>query len=295
MLISPDDDALDELFLLVAARIFCKNGSACMDCPECRKILHDSNPDVIHVNSERAKIKVDDVSKMLGTVYVRPIGERKLYYIHRADLMNAQAQNKLLKTLEEPPENVTVFLGTANEKAMLETIRSRSRKIYLDPFNEETVEKAMISLGFSEDESLVAAACSEGMLGKALAVCSSDKYVSLFNMALDTVRRLKRSSDILEIGSGISALESPVEFLDMLSLVMRDMLVAESSADMVHAKHVLGEIEGLAADYSSEALSKILLLINDARRKLSLNLNISATVDNLLFAILEVKHKCPRL
>lgn len=59
----------------------------------------------------------------------------------------AQAQNKLLKTLEEPPKDVTIFLGVANEASMLDTIKSRARAVAIDVFDEDVVYNALLSLG----------------------------------------------------------------------------------------------------------------------------------------------------
>ena len=132
MLVSPDDDAVDEFFTLIAAAIFCGTHEPCMACAECRKILNGNNGDVFHLNEKRDKIKVEDLQNFLSNVNVKPIGERKLYFIHRADLMNAQSQNKLLKTFEEPPKDVTIFLGVSNEAGMLDTVKSRARTFYLD-------------------------------------------------------------------------------------------------------------------------------------------------------------------
>lgn len=104
---------------------------------------------------------------MLDTIAVKPLSDRKVYFVHRADLMNAQAQNKILKTLEEPPKDVTIFLGVANEASMLATIKSRTRNVYIDLFDEETIYNSMLALGLDDQMSAIAAACSEGQLGKA--------------------------------------------------------------------------------------------------------------------------------
>lgn len=86
-----------------------QNHDACLNCSECRKAIHNNHPDVYHVFPTKDKIKVDDIEQMLDTVSIKPLSGHKIYFIHRADQMNAQAQNKLLKTLEEPPKDVTIF------------------------------------------------------------------------------------------------------------------------------------------------------------------------------------------
>lgn len=295
LIASGDDDVVDEFFTLIAMSVYCQNdNSACTECAECRKVLHSNHPDIFHVNEARDKIKVEDVNNMLSSVYIKSLSGRKLYFIHRADLMNVQAQNKLLKTLEEPPSDVTIFLGVANESAMLDTIKSRSRTVHIDVFDEKTVYNSMLALGCDEEMSAVATACSEGMLGKARKIATSPKYATLYRSALDAVQKLDRSSDIVSIDNIIAEQDDISGFLDVLSIIVRDMLVVQNDKNMILSKHVTAEIERLSARYSPLALAKILKLINDTRRTLSLNISAISAVDNLLFSILEVRHKCPK-
>ena len=291
MVVSPDDDAVDEFFTLVAMAIFCETHEPCETCAECRKILNGNNGDVFHLNEKRDKIKVEDLKNFLSGVNVKPIGERKLYFVHRADLMNAQSQNKLLKTFEEPPADVTIFLGVSNEAGMLDTVKSRARTIYLDTFDEQTVFETLLSLGIDASTCSVAAACSEGQLGKALKIANSPDYAELYRSALNLLKFLNRSSDIASLDSGVIAQRDVNAFLDVLSIILRDMLVAKEDKDLVLQKHIASEISALAENYSRHALADILLAVNGARRKLSLNVNPAATVDSLLFTILEERHK----
>ena len=80
------------------------------------------------------------------------------------------------------------------------------------------------------------------------------------------------------------------EFLNVLSIVLRDMLAVKGN-NPVLSRHVGLQIRTLAEGFSMKAISEIILLINQARRKLSLNVNVQATIDSLLFSILEAKYK----
>ena len=199
MVVSPDDEIVDEFFTLVAASVYCQNGNACLECSECRKVLHNNHPDIYHVFPTKDKIKVDDIEQMLDTVPVKPLSGHKIYFIHRADQINSQAQNKLLKTLEEPPKDVTIFLGVANEASVLDTIKSRARGVAMDVFDEDVVYNALISLGIDENTCAVAAACSEGQLGKARKIALSPKYADLYKCAIYVLTNLARSSDVVRV------------------------------------------------------------------------------------------------
>lgn len=291
MIVCADDDVTDEFFTLISASVYCAQEEACFDCAECMKVLHGNHPDVFHLNLQKNKIKVADVKEMLSNVDIKPLSGHKLYFVHRADLMSADAQNKLLKTFEEPPKDVTIFLGVANEAGMLDTIRSRSRNVYMDSFDEETVYEAMLSLGCEQSVAAIAAACSEGQLGKARSIALSPEYAELYKSAVDMLSLLRKSTDILTIDNMNALKDKPSEFLDVLSIILRDMLVAQHDTSLMLSKHLGDDIIKLSKLYTSRALAEIILRVNEARKKLSLNVNPIATVDHLLFSILEVRYK----
>lgn len=290
MLVSADEDTVKEFFTLIAATIFCETKSACLDCAECGKVVHGNHPDLSIINPSGENIKVDVIKDLTEDTGIKSFSGKKIYYIHRADLMNVSAQNKLLKTLEEPPKGVTIFLGVSNESAMLDTIKSRCRSVYLDIFDNQTVKDAMLELGCSEDVASLAADCSEGLLGKAYKIAKSPDYANLYTSALSLLKGLNRSTDVVALDHSPALLKDTAEFLNVLSIVIRDMLAVKGN-NPVLSRHVGLQIRTIAEGFSTKALSEIILLINEARRKLSLNVNVQATIDSLLFSILEAKYK----
>lgn len=228
MIVSPDDDTVKEFFTLVAGMIFCTSKRACFDCVECHKLLTDNHPDIFTVNYAGEKIKVQDVKNLISSVSIKPLGAVKAYFIHRADLMTPDAQNKLLKTLEEPPENVVFFLGAANEAGILDTVKSRCRKVYIDIFDRETVFNALTGLDCDGDSAAIAAACCEGQLGKARSIAFSPEYKERYSDALTLLEQLKRSRDILSAENVPSLRQNPGEFFKILSVAMRDIMAAKT-------------------------------------------------------------------
>ncbi len=294
MVVSGDDKVVDDFFALIACAALCKNGNACLECAECRRVLHKNHADVFWLDGKaepKSVIKVEKVTDMISTMSVKALGNKKLYFISRADLMNAQAQNKLLKTLEEPPCDVTIFLGVGNESAMLETIKSRTRTVYMDAFDENAICEQLEAIGVNADRAKIAASCAEGMLGKAYKIAQSQEYAALYEDVIFIIENLNRSSDVLTVSSKASSQKNISEFLDVFSIVIRDMLVEKTDENMVLSKHLGGTIERLSGGFSSRALAEILTKINDARRKISAKVNTVACVDALLFSILEAKHK----
>ena len=291
MVVSNDDEIVKEFFSLLAAAAFCESKSACLNCTECLRAIHDNNPDITHFNREGESIKVDAVKELSAAADIRSFSGTRLFFVYRADLMNAAAQNKLLKTLEEPPEGVSFFLGVSNESAMLETVKSRCRKVYMDVFDDQTIKKALVDLGCEESIAKIATTCSEGTLGNAVKIARSPEYVELYRSAVKLLFDLKRSTDILAI-SRLSVLNNDTDkFLDVLSIILRNMLVLKAGKDEELSKLVGEDIKTLSESFSPLAISEIIKRINLSRRKLSLNINSTATIDWLLFGILEDKFK----
>lgn len=291
MIVSPDDDTVKDFFTLVGAAIFCNAKSACMECPECRKVLDGNHPDLFTVNYAGEKIKVQEVKNMISSVSIKPLSGVKAYFVHRADLMTPDAQNKLLKTLEEPPEGVTIFLGVANESGILDTVKSRCRKIYIDVFDRETVYNALTALGCDAESASVAAACCEGQLGKARSIAFSPEYKRRYSDALSLLEMLKRSADILSAEAIPSFREDESGFLRILSVAIRDVIAAKEGSPLFFDARTSARIEAIANEFSLRALALAATAVNKAQEKLSYGVNSVAVEDSLLFNILEVRHK----
>ena len=215
----------------------------------------------------------------------------KVLPIPHADLMTQDAQNKLLKTLEEPPEGVTIFLGVANEAGVLETVKSRCRKLYIDVFDRETVYNALTSLHCPAENAAIAAACCEGQLGKARLIAFSPEYGNRYSDALTLLERLKKSRDVLDAESVPSLRSGENEFLKVLTVVLRDITSAKEGAPLFFGAELAGRIERLAEGFSLRALALSVEAVARAQEKLSFSVNPTAVIDGLLFDILEVKYK----
>lgn len=291
MIISPDDETVSELFTLVAAAVYCTSHTACMECTECHKVLTDNNPDVFSLNEAGEKIKVQEIKDLVSSVSIKPLSDRKIYFVHRADLMTADAQNKLLKTLEEPPAGVTIFLGVANEAGLLDTVKSRCRHVYLDVFDRNTVFQALSMLNCDEESAAIAAACSEGQLGKARRIALSPEYKEYYSDALELLEKLQRSPDVLKTDSLPCFKKNIGEFLKILSVAVRDLMTAKTDGELLFDSALSGRIRRLAEQFSLRALALIVQQINKAQEKLFFGVNQLAVTDSLLFSVLEVKHK----
>lgn len=124
-------------------RVFCDQKTACGQCPGCRKYLHRSHADLFLIEAAKSTIKIDDVRGIPAAVAKKPYeGGYQAVVIAQADAMTPQAQNALLKVIEEPPEHTVFMLGAQNTKNILPTILSRCI-ILKTSFSPEETEKML--------------------------------------------------------------------------------------------------------------------------------------------------------
>ena len=114
-----------------------------MVCHSCKQALSGNHPDLIYVTHEKpASIGVDDIREQINdTIQIRPYSSYyKIYIVDEAEKMTVQAQNALLKTIEEPPSYAVIILITTNQEAFLPTILSRCVQLKLKPLKDFTVK-----------------------------------------------------------------------------------------------------------------------------------------------------------
>ena len=131
----------------LALLLFCENRKKgekpCRICPGCGKVLGRNHPDVLYLRREKDSVGVSEVrEQVVDTVDIRPyLGGRKLYILDDADRMTVQAQNSLLKTLEEPPEYAVLLLLCRDARLFADTVRSRAVTLSLRDTEEAAGEE----------------------------------------------------------------------------------------------------------------------------------------------------------
>ncbi len=194
----PDGTGKARAATLLAQAANCEGGTPgpggyrddpCGACGPCRKIARGVHPDVLVLSDERAMVKAGRWEPRGGRAASRDIvvdqvrdlvdrrlslrrfeGRRRFVLIDPADAMNPQAQNALLKTLEEPPADTTLVLVAASPDALLPTIRSRCLRVPFAPLPDAVVIGRLRADGWSEEDARLAAALAGGSLGRALAL-----------------------------------------------------------------------------------------------------------------------------
>jgi len=187
----------------LAARINCESrpdpdeesADACGTCGACGRIARDMHPDVILIAPEESgAIKVDTIRGAVAQAAYRPFeGRRRVVIIDEADRMVGEAQNALLKTLEEPPPGSVFLLVTARPHQLLVTVRSRCPALRFGGVSaEDTAELLVTEHGLAREAARAAAVASDGSVGAALEA-ESDAYVEARDSAATALQALARA------------------------------------------------------------------------------------------------------
>ncbi len=282
---------------------------ACNECPSCIKALSGSHPDIITVTHEKENsIGVDDIrSKLCDDVVTKPYeSRRKIYIVPEAEKMTAQAQNALLKTLEEPPSYIVIIILTNNVNALLPTILSRCIILPTKPVKDDVIKSfLMTKFRVVDYKAELSAAFARGNIGKALELSSNERFEKLKNETIDLVARIN-NLNTAEIMDRIHVLLEPAEddaksskkgvdmgqyedFMDILYFLFRDFLVFKSTQSDTHLIFTdkVSYISSVTRKCSYEGLNCILETMDTAKKRISSNVNMDLALELMFLSIKE--------
>lgn len=273
-----------------------KETEPCQQCHSCKQALSDNHPDIIRVTHEKPNtISVDDIRAQVNNdVAIKPYsGLYKIYIINEAEKMTTQAQNAILKTLEEPPEYAVILLLTTNVNSLLPTILSRCVVLNMKPVADELVKKYLMEqLRVPDYKAEVCVAFARGNIGKAKALASSEDFE---NVKAEALSLLKYIQD-MELGEIIAAVKRIAEYklevsdyLDIFSIWYRDVLLFKATNDANHLvfREEIQSLRKTAQRSSYEGIEKIIEALDTAKRRLDANVNFELTMELLMMTIQE--------
>ncbi len=285
------------------ARVFamtlqCERGgdNPCQECHSCRQALSDNQPDIIRVIHEKPNtISVDDIRAQVNNdVAIKPYSSpRKIYIINEAEKMTVQAQNAILKTLEEPPEYAVILLLTTNVNALLPTILSRCVVLNLKPVPDETVKKYLMEqMQIPDYKAEVCVAFARGNIGRARALAISEDFENVKSEALSLLKYIK-DMELHEIIAAIKKInEYKLEvndYLDIMAIWYRDVLLFKATNDANHLvfREEIQAIRKAARGSSYEGIESVIEALEKAKNRLNANVNFDLTMELLMLEIKE--------
>ncbi|MBQ9765425.1 MAG: DNA polymerase III subunit delta [Lachnospiraceae bacterium] len=268
----------------------------CGECRSCIQADAGSHPDIKWIEHEKpATIGASDVREQLvGDICIKPYsGKYKIYIIDEAEKLTPQAQNALLKTIEEPPEyGIILFLAT-NSSFFLPTITSRCLEINLHPISDGLVKQYLMEQ--AKVPSYMADVCvafAQGNIGKALLLAKTESFEQIRNHVIRIMKNLD-NTEFATIMSFIKALDESEfdinDYLDLLLMWYRDVLIYKASKDR-NKVIFREEVEALAykAETSTyEGINKIIMMIEQSKARLKANVNEEVVMELMFLTMKE--------
>ena len=236
----------------------------CDKCKSCIEFNSENNPDFNIIEPEGNSIKIEQIRELQRKVTEKPIiADKKVYIINDRDKMTIEAQNCLLKTLEEPPEFVTIILIGANENAFLSTIKSRCMILHFENIDKNIIKNYLRENFQVEINSEIMLEAFQGSIGKALEIKEKqEQYEKVENIIYNLEKKDK--IDILNMSEIIyKSKDEKFDILDYMNIVLINL-----------AK-------------KSSKYAKCIQIVEDTKKRLQSNANYDMCIDNMLFRLWE--------
>ena len=283
---------------LFAMTLLCETGDnePCGKCHSCKQAESGNHPDIIRVTHEKPNsISVDDIrTQVNNTVDIKPYqGPYKVYIIPQADMMTPQAQNAILKTIEEPPSYAVFLLLTENSETLLPTINSRCVMLKLRNIKDTLIKKYLMeNLEIPDYKADMCTAFAQGNMGRAIMLANSDHFNEIREEAVQLLKHISEMelNEIVAAVKNISVYKLEItDYLDIIMIWYRDVLLykATKEIDKVVFKDQLQSIKEQARKSSYEGIELILESLEKAKARLKANVNFDLVMELLFLTIKE--------
>ena len=232
----------------------------CNNCKSCIEFDSDNHPDKLIVTPDGNSIKIQQIRELQNRIQEKPIiSERKVYIIDDADLMTKEAQNCLLKTLEEPPKYATIILIGTNENEFLATIKSRCMIIHFEPIENEIIKRYLEEKYGDKISDKNILDIFQGSIGKAISLKDKvNEYQSITSL-VDMLGK-KDVIDIIKYAEPIyKSKEEIFEILDYINI----LLLKKAKENYLY--------------------TNCINIVEETKKRLKQNANYDMSIDNMIF------------
>lgn len=252
--------------------------------------------DIINYHPKKASFGVDEVRELIAEVNKKPFeGNKKVIIIHEGNKLTIQAQNALLKTIEEPPSGVFIIILCESLELILDTIKSRCQIYKLTPLSKSEITEYIENIkgNATKEEILAALAYSEGVPGRAERFLIDSNLRNLRQLLLDVLNEANNGAADVLLGYEnllLSYKDNKDEILNILTSFIRDIMVYKELNDisLIINGDKITHLKKLAIGMSYRKLNKILDKIKEARINLLSNSNFNITIRVMLIGFMEV-------
>ncbi len=282
LIVCPDGVMLKTYMKLFASLIMCENDGACGECRPCRLIDKEAYADCDFYPKDGDKIKTADIDDLVSKTIIRPIeSDIRMFVLVGAENMTAEAQNKILKTLEEPPRNVCILIGATTDNALLPTVKSRVKRLDVPPFSDGEIKRALGDEYPDKAKLESAIALGGGKIGSVIKAYTDGNAEKMQTFCREVLFSMRSSKDVAKYSSKINK-DNIKDFISILKSEVANLLVKDNRK---------------AGDYGyvTGALIAISDMLSEKERALYYNANAVMVADSVLLAILGEKYKWQKL
>lgn len=248
-----------------AKMLLCINDiKPCNKCKSCIEFDTNNNPDFSYIEPDGNSIKIEQIRDLQKKIQEKPIiSERKIYIINDADLMTQEAQNCLLKTLEEPPEFATIILIGANETAFLPTIKSRCTILHFNKIDNEDIKKYLLENYNINNISENMLEVFQGSIGKALKLKDKQEEYQKIELIVQQIKQ----NDLIDLINKSEILYQSKEEIEELLEYLNIILLRKAKQEYLY--------------------TNCIKIVENTKKRLKQNANYDMSIDNMLFNIWE--------
>jgi DNA polymerase III subunit delta' len=294
-IINGPDGIGKSIFALHMAEVLLCNSepSPCGFCNSCKKVEKLIHPDVKIIDNGKKSVGVNDIRNLIDEINTRPYeGKVKIIIIKNADNITHEGQNALLKTLEEPPNNVIIILLVEFIDSILQTILSRCQVLRFGRVPLKEIIEFLSKKGFTKEESEIATNLSDGIPGRALAQLDS-KYVNLRKQTIEISHKIVTSDPLagFECEKFFMDNKEDIDYIfDILMTWNRDILIFKSTKN---EKNIINrDFYDLLVEESQllsyNRLDRVMDVIKDTNEKIKQYANFQLAVEIMLLKFQEV-------
>ncbi len=252
-----------------------------------------NSPDYIEIKPDGNSIKIAQIRKMQTDILVKPYKSYKIYVFDEAQKMTVEAQNALLKTLEEPPKYAIIILVTNNKESLLDTIKSRCEIIKFTPIPIKEIADYLVKTGVDEKRASLLANFSRGSMQKAIELSESEDFYIMREEIQKYIETFLNGNliDIMEVQNGIEKYKDQIiNVLDLMINYFRDIIMVKENIDnsMIINLDKLVFIKNMSKKITYSQLSKIIDIIEETKNKLRSNCNFNISIQVMTLNIYEV-------
>lgn len=234
-------------------------------CKSCIEFDSENNPDFQLINSENDKIKIEQIREMQRKIAEKPIiSHHKVYIIDNADKMTPEAQNCLLKTLEEPPEYIVIILICSNENNLLSTIKSRCTRLHFDKIENSEILDYINKNEPDKNISPNIIEFAQGSIGKALKLSEN---LEMYENIEKLIEQMK-SKDLIDIMKSAEQLYKSKEEIDFILEFINVILLKFGKQEHKYVKCID--------------------IVEKTKKRIKANSNYDMCIDNLIFNMWEI-------